>query len=55
MVERYLTAERKASGYLGTTIIIPGGNKSPLRYIIRRFTDKTPMERWDKSEESLNY
>lgn len=39
-VERYLTAERKASGYLGTTIIIPGGNKSPLRYIIRRFTDK---------------
>ena len=52
-VERYLTAERKASGYLGTTIIIPGGNKSPLRYIIRRFTDKAAMERWDKSEESL--
>ena len=39
-VRRYLTAERKAPGYLGTTIIIPGGNKSLFRYIIRRFTNK---------------
>jgi uncharacterized protein len=43
-VSRYLALERKAPGYLGTTIIIPGGSKSPLRYIIRRFTDKTAME-----------
>src|SRR5215510_2772064 len=50
---RYLKAERKAPGYLGTTIITPGGNKSPFRYIIRRFTDDGAMERWDKSEESL--
>jgi uncharacterized protein len=52
-IQRYLTLERKASGYLGTTIIIPGGSKSPLRYIIRRFVDKAAMERWDNSEESL--
>ena len=52
-VRRYLTLERKAPGYLGTTIIIPGGSKSHLRYIIRRFTDKAAMERWDNSEESL--
>ena len=45
--------ERKAPGYLGTTIIIPGGSKSPLRYIIRRFVDKAAMEAWDNSEESL--
>ncbi len=52
-IRRYLTLERKAPGYLGTTIIIPGGIKSPLRYIIRRFADKVAMERWDNSEESL--
>jgi antibiotic biosynthesis monooxygenase (ABM) superfamily enzyme len=48
-VQRYLTLERKAPGYLGTTIIIPGGSKSPLLYIIRRFADKIAMERWDNS------
>jgi uncharacterized protein len=52
-IRHYLTLERKAPGYLGTTIIIPGGSKSPLRYIIRRFVDKAAMERWDNSEESL--
>jgi antibiotic biosynthesis monooxygenase (ABM) superfamily enzyme len=52
-VRRYLTLERKAPGYFGTTIIIPGGSKSPLWYIIRRFADKAAMERWDNSEESL--
>src|ERR687885_750993 len=52
-IRRYLTLERKAPGYLGTTIIIPGGSKSPLRYIIRRFADKAAMEAWDNSEESL--
>ncbi|HET7285060.1 MAG TPA: hypothetical protein VFI70_10275 [Nitrososphaeraceae archaeon] len=31
----------------------PGSSKSPLLYIIRRFADKTAMERWDNSEESL--
>jgi uncharacterized protein len=51
-VKRYLILERKALGYLGTTIIIPGGSKSSLRYIIRRFTDKAAMDAWDNSEES---
>jgi uncharacterized protein len=48
-----LELERKAPGYLGTTIIITGGSRSPFRYIIRRFTDKDAMEAWDNSEESL--
>jgi antibiotic biosynthesis monooxygenase (ABM) superfamily enzyme len=52
-IRRYLELERKAPGYLGTTIIIAGGSKSPFRYIIRRFTDKAAMEAWDNSEESL--
>ncbi|MGC1933337.1 MAG: hypothetical protein WA667_30555 [Candidatus Nitrosopolaris sp.] len=52
-LERYLTSERKAPGYLGTTIIIPGGSKSSLRYIIHRFTDKAAMETWENSRESL--
>jgi uncharacterized protein len=52
-IRRYLILERKAPGYLGTTIIIPGGSKSALRYIIRRFADKAAMEGWDNSEESL--
>ena len=52
-VRRYLELERKAPGYLGNTIIVPGGSKSPFRYIVRRFTDKDAMEEWDNSEESL--
>lgn len=52
-VKRYLTEQRKAQGYFGTTIIVPGGSKSPLRYIIRRFVDKAALERWDNSEVSL--
>ena len=52
-VRRYLTLEREAPGYLGTTIIVPGGSQSPLRYIIRRFADKPAMEAWDNSGESL--
>jgi uncharacterized protein len=51
-VQRYLTLERKVPGYLGTTIILPGGSSSNVRYIIRRFTDKTSMEVWDNSQES---
>jgi uncharacterized protein len=50
--QRYLTFIRKAPGYLGITIIIPGGSKSSLRYIIRRFADKATMEAWDNLEQS---
>jgi uncharacterized protein len=53
-VRRYLTFERKAPGYLGITVIVPGGNsKSTLRYIIRLFADKAALKAWDNSEESL--
>jgi antibiotic biosynthesis monooxygenase (ABM) superfamily enzyme len=43
-VRRYLTLERKAPGYLGTTIITPGSSKSPLWYIIRRLLIKLPWK-----------
>jgi antibiotic biosynthesis monooxygenase (ABM) superfamily enzyme len=52
-LERYLTSQRKATGYLGTTIIIPYSSKSPLRYIVHRFADEVAMERREKSQESL--
>ena len=51
-LRHYLEYGRKAPGYLGTTIIIPGGNKSSLRYIIRRFANKDLMDAWDNSQES---
>jgi antibiotic biosynthesis monooxygenase (ABM) superfamily enzyme len=53
-LRRYLTFEKKAPGYLGTTIILPGGSSSHLRYIIHRFTDRTSMEVWENSPESQN-
>ena len=43
-LRRYLIYERKAPGYLGTTIILPGGSRSTLRYIIHRFINRTSME-----------
>jgi antibiotic biosynthesis monooxygenase (ABM) superfamily enzyme len=53
-VRRYMTLQRKASGYRGLTIIIPGGSKSSLRYIIRRFADEKSMNTWDNSEVAIN-
>jgi antibiotic biosynthesis monooxygenase (ABM) superfamily enzyme len=38
--EHYMTLQRNAPGYLGTTVIIPGGSKSSLRYVIHRFTNR---------------
>jgi uncharacterized protein len=52
-LRRYLAIERKASGYLGTTIIMYGGTNSAVRYIIHRFTDKRSMREWENSQESL--
>jgi uncharacterized protein len=51
-LRRYLTFERKAPGYLGTTIILPRGASANLRYIIHHFTDKELMEAWENSAES---
>ena len=50
----YLTFERKAPGYLGTTIILPGGASSNLRYIIHRLTNRELMKAWENSAESQN-
>jgi uncharacterized protein len=48
-LRRFLAFERRALGYLGTTVVIPGGTRSNIRYIIRRFTDRASMEIWDNS------
>ena len=48
-LKRFLEFERKALGYLGTTVVLPGGTNSNRRYIIRRFTDKASMDIWDNS------
>ena len=48
-LRRFLEFERKAIGYLGTTVVLPGGTNSNIRYIIRRFTDKASMDIWDNS------
>jgi antibiotic biosynthesis monooxygenase (ABM) superfamily enzyme len=48
-LRRFLEFERKALGYLGTTVVLPGGTNSNIRYIIRRFTDKASMDIWDNS------
>jgi antibiotic biosynthesis monooxygenase (ABM) superfamily enzyme len=48
-----MVLQRKAPGYRGVTIIIPGGSKPSYRYVIRKFDNKTTMEKWDNSKESL--
>ena len=50
-LRRFLEFERKALGYLGTTVVLPGSTSSNIRYIIRRFTDKASMDIWDNSPE----
>ena len=52
-LKRFMALQRKAPGYLGVTIIIPGSSKSSMRYIIRRFSDKVSMETWDNSKEAV--
>jgi uncharacterized protein len=52
-LRRYMMLENKVPGYLGTTIIAPGGNNSSVRYIINRFSDKVAMDAWESSAEAL--
>jgi uncharacterized protein len=52
-LRRYMILENKVSGYLGTTIIAPGGKTSSVRYIINRFSDKATMDAWESSAEAL--
>ena len=48
-LRRYMIHENKVHGYLGTTIIAPGGNTSSVRYIINRFSDKASKDAWGSS------
>jgi len=50
---RYMMLEKKVPGYLGTTIIAPGGQTSSVRYIINRFSNKSSMDAWESSAEAL--
>lgn len=52
-LRRYMILENKAPGYLGTTVIAPGGNTSSVRYIINRFSDKASMDAWESSGDAL--
>jgi antibiotic biosynthesis monooxygenase (ABM) superfamily enzyme len=52
-LQRFMVIERQFPGYLGTTIIAPGGNISSVRYIINRFADQTSLDTWENSQEAL--
>ena len=52
-LRRFMISERQFPGYLGTTIIAPGGNVSSVRYIINRFANQASLDAWENSQESL--
>jgi uncharacterized protein len=49
-LERFMISERQFPGYLGTTIIAPGGNTSTVRYVINRFSDQAALDVWENSK-----
>ena len=53
-LERFMISERQFPGYLGTTIIAPGGNTSSVRYVINRFSDQALLDAWENSEVALS-
>ena len=53
-LERFMISERQFPGYLGTTILAPGGNISSLRYVINRFADQASLDAWENSEVALS-
>jgi len=53
-LRRFMISERRFSGYLGTTIIAPGGNISSVRYVINRFADQASLDAWENSEVALS-
>ena len=53
-LERFMKSERLFPGYLGTTIIAPGGNTSSVRYVINRFSDKASLDVWENSEVAIS-
>src|SRR5580693_2565096 len=48
--KRFLDLQKKAPGYLATTILAPQGPDSDLRYVITRFKDNDSLKAWKKSE-----
>jgi antibiotic biosynthesis monooxygenase (ABM) superfamily enzyme len=52
-LRRYMSLERKFQGYLGTTIIVPGGSNSSVRYVINRFADNASLDEWENSDDAL--
>jgi antibiotic biosynthesis monooxygenase (ABM) superfamily enzyme len=48
-----MISEREFPGYLGTTVIAPGGNVSSMRYVINRFANQASLDAWENSKESL--
>jgi uncharacterized protein len=53
-LKRFMISERQFPGYLGTTIIAPGGNISSVRYVINRFSDQTSLDAWENSETAIS-
>jgi antibiotic biosynthesis monooxygenase (ABM) superfamily enzyme len=53
-LQRFMVSERQFPGYLGTTIIAPGGNTSSMRYVINRFADQASLDAWENSEVALS-
>lgn len=53
-LQRFMISERQFPGYLGTTIIAPGGNISTVRYVINRFADQASLDAWENSEVALS-
>lgn len=53
-LKRFMISERQFPGYLGTTIIAPGGNMSSVRYVINRFSDQASLDAWENSEVAVS-
>ena len=52
-LKRFLDHQKQASGYLGTTILVPSGKSSNKRIVISRFKNRDSLDAWKKSEERL--
>ena len=53
-LRRFMISERRFPGYLGTTIIAPGGDISSVRYVINRFADQASLDAWENSEIAIS-
>jgi len=50
-LRRILVVKNETPGYLGTTVLSPGGGGSRLRYVVTRFRDKSALDTWRKSSD----